>query len=171
MDTAHELTPASEWIARFAPLIRPAGTVLDVACGAGRHMKLLSGLGLACWGVDRSATALALARHHGEVICADIERGPWPLPGRRFDAVVVTNYLWRALLPTLVEQLAETGLLLYETFAQGQETVGKPSRPDFLLRPGELLDLARAHDLKVLAYEDLWLEPPRRRLQRLAATR
>ena len=172
MDTSvHGLTPASEWIQRYAALIRPHGTVLDVACGAGRHMKLFSAMGMKCVGIDQSAVALEHARPHGEVICADIEGAAWPIPDRRFDAVVVTHYLWRPLLPTLVQSLADGGVLIYETFANGQETVGKPSRPDFLLRPGELLDLARDHGLSVVAYEDVWLEQPRRRVQRLAATR
>lgn len=171
MDVVHGHAAPSEWVQRYAALIRPSGRVLDVACGAGRHMKLLSALGMDCLGVDQSAVALEHARPYGEVICADIENGPWPVPGRRFDAVVVTHYLWRPLLPTLVDALAHGGLLIYETFAVGQETVGKPSRPEFLLRPGELLELARAHSLTVVAYEDVWLDSPRRRLQRLAAQR
>lgn len=167
----HGLNPPSEWVERYAPLIRAQGTVLDVACGAGRHMKRLSALGLQCLGIDRSEEALTHARAHGEVICADIEAGPWPIPGRLFDAVVVTNYLWRPLYATLIKALKPDGVLLYETFALGQETVGKPSRPEFLLRPGELLDLAQEHGLKVVAFEDVWLDQPRRRIQRLAATR
>jgi SAM-dependent methyltransferase len=167
----HGLTPASEWIVRYAALIRPQGTVLDVACGAGRHMRLLSTMGMRCVGIDQSAVALEHARPHGEVICADIEGAPWPLPGRRFDAVVVTHYLWRPLFPKLLEALADGGVLLYETFAQGQETVGKPSRPEFLLKPGELLNWAQDSGLSVVAFEDVWLEHPRRRIQRLAASR
>jgi SAM-dependent methyltransferase len=170
-ESIHGLNPPSEWVERFAPLIREQGSVLDVACGAGRHMKLLSALGLQCLGIDRSEDALAHARSHGEVICADIESGPWPIPGRLFDAVVVTHYLWRPLFPTLVQSLNPEGVLLYETFALGQETVGKPSRPEFLLRPVELLEVARDHGLKVVAFEDVWLDHPRRRIQRLAATR
>ena len=171
MEMLHGLNAASEWVQRYAALIRPSGTVLDVACGAGRHMKLLSELGLNCLGVDQSEQALELAQTYGRVLCADIENEPWPLPGQHFDAVVVTNYLWRPLLQTLVQSLADGGILIYETFANGQETVGKPSRPDFLLRPGELLDLAREHGLSVVAYEDVWLENPRRRVQRLTAKR
>jgi SAM-dependent methyltransferase len=172
MDTSiHGLSMPSEWIERYAPLIRQHGSVLDVACGAWRHMKRLSALGFQCLGIDRSEEALAHAREHGEVICADIENGPWPIPGRLFDAVLVTNYLWRPLLATLIHALKPEGVLLYETFALGQEWVGKPSNPDFLLRPGELLELAHSHDLKVVAFEDVWLDHPRRRIQRLAATR
>ncbi len=104
---------------------------------------------------------------------ADIENGPWPFAGRQFDAVVVTNYLWRPLLSTLLASLAPGGVLIYETFAQGNETVGKPSRPDFLLRPGELLEVCRA--LRVVAFEDGYQEGPAgqspRFIQRIAAVR
>jgi len=171
MEMLHGLNAASEWVQRYAALIRPSGTVLDVACGAGRHMKLLSELGLNCLGVDQSEQALELAQTYGPVLCADIENNPWPLPGQRFDAVVVTHYLWRPLFPTLIDALDEDGVLLYETFALGQETVGKPSRPEFLLRPGELLEVAKTHELTVVAFEDVWLDHPRRRIQRLVATR
>jgi SAM-dependent methyltransferase len=167
----HGLTPPSEWIQRYAALIRPHGNVLDVACGGGRHMKLLASMGLHCTGIDRSGEALGHAGAHGEVIEADIEAKPWPLPGRRFDAVVVTHYLWRPLFPHLIDSLLDGGVLLYETFAIGHETVGKPSRPEFLLREGELLELAHQHRLRVVAFEDVWLDHPRRRIQRIAATR
>ncbi len=104
---------------------------------------------------------------------ADIENGPWPFAGRQFDAVIVTNYLWRPLLPTLLDSLAPGGVLIYETFTQGNETVGKPSRPDFLLRPGELLDVCRA--LRVVAFEDGFESGPSgqtpRFVQRIAAVR
>lgn len=100
---------------------------------------------------------------------ADIETGPWPFAGRQFDAVVVTNYLWRPLLPTLLASVAPGGVLIYETFAQGNETVGKPSRPDFLLRPGELLALCRG--LRVVAFEDGYQDAPPRFVQRIAAVR
>ena len=100
---------------------------------------------------------------------ADIENGPWPFAGRQFDAVVVTNYLWRPLLPTLLASLAPGGVLIYETFAQGNETVGKPSRPDFLLRPGELLEVCRG--LRVVAFEDGFQQAPDRFTQRIAAVR
>ena len=105
----------------------------------------------------------------GQAIRADIEAGPWPLPGRRFDCVVVTNYLWRPLLPTLVDSVASGGLLLYETFAQGNETVGRPARAEFLLRPGELLQACQG--LRVVAYEDGFLDEPARFVQRIAAVR
>ena len=101
----------------------------------------------------------------GEAVCADIENGPWPFAGRSFDGVIVTNYLWRALLPTIVASVAPGGVLIYETFAQGNETVGRPSRPDFLLRPGELL--AACASLRIVAYEDGFLPAPERFVQRI----
>ena len=113
--------------------------------------------------------SIAIPAASCEKVIADIEAGPWPFAGRQFDAVVVTNYLWRPLLPTLLASLAPGGVLLYETFAQGNETVGKPSRPDFLLRTGELL--AACHALRVLAYEDGFEDAPERFTQRIAALR
>lgn len=161
--------PPSPWVRRFSALVAPGAPVLDVACGSGRHMRWFAQLGHPVTGVDRDAHALAAARAWGEVIEADIESGPWPLPGRRFGAVVVTHYLWRPLLPTLVGSVAPGGVLLYETFATGNETVGKPSRPDFLLQPGELLRAAAG--LRIVAYEDGFLTDPERYVQRLAAVR
>ncbi len=134
------------------PLLRPGAQVLDLACGSGRHLRWLVGQGFAVTGVDRDAAAVDALRALGEIVVADVESGPWPLPGRRFDAVVVTNYLWRPLWPALRAALADDGLLLYETFADGQASIGRPARPDFLLQPGELL---RAFDgLRVVAFED-----------------
>lgn len=159
----------SAWVQRWAPLIRPGGTVLDVACGSGRHLRWLAARGHAVTGVDRDALALAPLQPLGRLIVADIEGGPWPLPGETFDAVVVTNYLWRPLLPTLLQALAPGGVLIYETFTEGQAGIGKPSRPDFLLRPGELL--AVAQDLRIVAYEDGFLAAPERFAQRIAAVR
>ena len=159
----------SPWITRWAHLIAPDGSVLDVAAGSGRHTTWLAARGHAVTAVDRDAAALAPLRDLAEVVVADIEAAPWPLPGRRFDAVVVANYLWRPLLPTLTASLAEGGLLLYETFAIGNETVGRPSRPDFLLAAGELLRAAAG--LRIVAYEDGFLSSPERFVQRLAAIR
>jgi SAM-dependent methyltransferase len=159
----------SPWVTRFAHLITAGGWVLDAACGSGRHLRWLAARGFAVTGVDRDAQALATSRGHGELIEADLETGPWPLGERRFDAVVVTNYLWRESLPRLVSAVAPGGVLLYETFAVGNERYGRPSNPQFLLQPGELLDATRA--LHVLAYEDGLLEAPARRVQRIAAIR
>lgn len=157
----------SPWVRRFAGLIRPGGAVLDLACGSGRHVRWLAGQGFAVTGVDRDAAAVAPLRALADIVVADIETGPWPLPGRLFDAVVVTNYLWRPLLPHLNTALAEDGVLIYETFADGQQTVGKPSRPEFLLRNGELLQAFAS--LRVVAFEDGFESEPARYLQRIVA--
>jgi SAM-dependent methyltransferase len=150
-------------------LIRPGGTVLDVACGSGRHVKWLASQGFALTGIDRDAAAVEALRPLARIVVADIENGPWPLGEERFDAVIVTNYLWRPLLPRIVACVSEGGWLLYETFAQGNEAFGKPSNPNFLLRPGELLDACAG--LHVVAYEDGLLDAPARRAQRVAARR
>ena len=170
---AHGLEAPSAWVQRWSHLVRPGGTVLDVACGHGRHMQWFATRGHPVTGVDRSPEAIAAVASLGEAVQADIENGPWPLmqdgQPRQFDAVVVTNYLWRALLPVIRQSLAPGGVLLYETFTLGNETVGKPSRPDFLLQPGELL---RAFsDLRVVAYENGFIAQPERFVQRIAAIR
>lgn len=173
-DVAHATAPASGWVRRFAPFLPPGGKVLDLACGAGRHLRLLGSLGHSVTGVDRDLSAVSdLAPAPGvELIAADLEGGsPFPLAGRCFDGVVVTNYLYRPLLPQLVELLAPGGLLIYETFAVGNERFGKPSNAAFLLRPGELLEVVRGR-LRVLAYEDLEVtEPKPAAVQRIAARR
>ncbi len=149
---------ASPWVLRFVPLIRAGGRVLDLACGRGRHTLVLARSGLKVVAVDRDAAALAQCAAH-EKLLADLEDGPWPLAGRRFDAVVVTNYLHRPLFPRLLDALEDEGLLIYETFAHGNGALGRPANPDFLLEPGELLKLSRG--LRVLAYEDGYVEQPR----------
>lgn len=169
MPAIHSLEPPSEWVRRWAHLLPPGASVLDVACGSGRHLRWLHGRGHPVTGVDRDPDALAPLRGLGEILCADIEAGPWPLAGRTFGAVVVTRYLWRPLLPTLVASVAPGGVLLYETFAAGNETVGRPARPDFLLRPGELLQACAG--LCTVAYEDGFLDAPERFVQRIAAVR
>lgn len=173
----HASTQASDWIRRWSHLVPPSGTVLDVACGTGRHLRWFQARGHAVTGVDASDAALAVCADvlaaGGTLVLADLERGPWPLPGQTFGAVAVTHYLWRPLLPMLVESLAPGGVLLYETFAQGQETIGRPSRADFLLAPGELL--ATCTSLHTVAFED-GFEPETptqaaRFVQRIAAVR
>jgi len=163
------VTPPSPWIERWAHLIAPGGTVLDVAAGGGRHAVWLAARGHRVTAVDHDAAAMAALAPRVEAIPADLEGGGWPLAGRSFDAVVVANYLWRPLLPLLKAALAPGGVLLYETFAVGNETVGRPRRADFLLRHGELLDAAGG--LRIVAYEDGFLAQPDRFVQRLAAVR
>jgi SAM-dependent methyltransferase len=157
----------SAWVARFTHLIKPGGAVLDLACGSGRHLRWLAGQGFAITGVDRDAAAVEPLRSLGEIVVADIENGPWPLPGRRFDGVVVTHYLWRPLFPAIRDSLATGGVLVYETFADGHQTVGRPSRPDFLLQRGELLRAFAG--LRVVAFEDGFEPEPARFVQRLVA--
>ena len=159
----------SPWVQRFAALLRPGGSVLDVACGSGRHVQWLSEQGFAVTGVDRDAGALAAVEGQAELLVADIEGGPWPLPGRRFDGVVVTNYLWRPLFPQLRAALAEGGVYLHETFADGHQHIGRPARPDFLLQRGELLQACAG--LRIVAFEDGFEEGPTggRYVQRIAA--
>ena len=169
----HPASPAP-WIVRFAPLVEAGAPVLDLACGKGRHVRLFLGRGHPVTAVDVDVSGLAeLEGWPGlEIVQADLEDGaPWPLGGRRFGAVVVTNYLWRPLLPMILEAVGPRGVLLYETFAQGNEALGRPSNPDFLLRPGELLDLVRGK-LQVVAYEHGRLEHPRSAIkQRICAIR
>ena len=167
----HGTEAPSLWIQRWAHLIAPASRVLDLACGAGRHMQYLSSLGHSLLGVDRSDEALRAASAWGDTLAADIENGDWPLPGQQFGAVVVTHYLWRPLWPQILGSVESGGVLLYETFAQGHETVGRPARPEFLLQPGELLKVAAEGGLRVIAYEDGFLECPARFMQRIVAVR
>lgn len=165
---APETTPPSDWVKRWAHLVSAGATLLDVACGSGRHLRWFAMRGVRVTGVDRSPEAVAAAQSVGTGLLADLETDAWPLPGLTFDAVLVTNYLHRPLLPAIVASVAPGGVLIYETFAQGQETVGRPARSDFLLAPGELL--VACEGLHVVAYEDGWLPAPRR-VQRIVARR
>jgi SAM-dependent methyltransferase len=170
---SREFGPASGWIKRWMHLLPCGATVLDIACGHGRHMKWFAENGHRVTGVDRSAQAIDAANKFGTAVLADIENDPWPLHRdgqvQQFDAVVVSNYLWRPLFPTIAQSLAPGGILIYETFSQGNETVGKPSRPDFLLNPSELLLAFSA--LRVIAFEEGFLENPARFVQRIVAAR
>lgn len=165
---------ASSWVRRFLPLVKPGGEVLDLACGQGRHSRLLADRGYRVTAVDSNAEALAsvAAMAPGIVTCvADLESGPWPCQGRRFDGIVVTNYLFRPLLPILCASLEEAGMLIYETFMIGNERFGKPSNPAFLLRPHELLE-AVGGQLTVVAFEQGQTGLPRPAMvQRLCAIR
>lgn len=165
----HNSQEASPWVRRWSHLVQAGSPVLDVACGLGRHLRWFAALGHPVTGVDRSPEAAQAAAAVGEALCADIENEPWPLANRQFGLVVVTNYLWRPLLPLIMASVAPGGTLIYETFASGNETVGKPARADFLLQPGELLSACAG--LRVVAYEDGYLDAPERFVQRIAAVR
>ncbi|MGE5268403.1 MAG: class I SAM-dependent methyltransferase [Thiohalocapsa sp.] len=159
----------SGWVRRFAPLIRAGGRVLDLAAGAGRHTRLLLDMGFAVTAVDRDAAALQpLAGPHCEVREIDLEGGEGWRPVGGYDAVVVANYLYRPLLPPIAAALAADGILIYETFMAGNERFGRPRNPDFLLRPGELLEAFAP--LTVIAFEQGEVTRPRPAMvQRLAA--
>jgi len=162
----------SPWITRFAGLVPAGGAVLDVACGGGRHTRAFLERGHPVTAIDRDAGALT-ATPGLTVVETDLEDGrAFPCAPATFAGVVVTNYLWRPILPAIVACVAPGGALLYETFAQGNERLGHPRNPDFLLAPGELLDVARDGGLRVVAYEDLAVDTPRpAAVQRIAATR
>ena len=166
---AQGMQTPSTWVQRWSHLVPAGGSVLDVACGSGRHMAWFAGRGHSVTGIDRAPEAFAAAAEFGQAIEADIESGPWPLEGASFDAVIVTNYLWRPLLPRIVASVAPGGVLVYETFSVGNETVGKPSRPDFLLNPGELLQATAT--LHTVAFEEGFCSAPERFVQRIASVR
>ena len=176
---AHSSPDASPWVARFASLI-PQGRVLDLACGSGRHSRLLSALGYSVLAVDRDVMALE------SLVDASIETRPfdvelegadqisgWPLRPSSFSGVVVTNYLHRPLMDALLASVVPGGVLIYETFAQGNGQFGKPSNPDFLLAPGELLDwIYRQGGWRVIAFEDGYVSQPKPAMvQRICARR
>lgn len=169
-DDSIAIAPPSLWIARHLALAPSGGIALDLAAGRGRHTRLLLGRGFRVTAVDVDVSGLAdLAGADAlEIIAADLDAGAWPIAGRQFELIVVTNYLHRPLLPVIRQSLAPGGVLLYETFAQGNERFGRPRNPDFLLRPGELLEAFRG--LQILAYEHGIEAVPRPAVrQRLAA--
>ncbi len=171
--TALPLPEPSHWVKRFAPLIAEGGAVLDLACGGGRHARLLAGMGYTVEAVDRDAAALETMAGSDNVTtrCADLEGGPWPYGGSGFAGIIVSNYLWRPLLPQLLAALDPGGVLIYETFMLGHERFGKPTNPVFLLRPGELLDVVRTR-LTVVAFEQGEVMTPRPSVvQRICAIR
>lgn len=172
-ETAHGTGSASIWVQRWSHLVPRHGSVLDIACGQGRHMQWFAERGRAVTGIDRAPDAIAAARGFGEAILADIENAPWPLlhsgQVRQFDAVIVSNYLWRPLFDVMIRSLAPGGVLIYETFSQGHEAVGRPTNAEFLLHPNELLTAFKP--LHVIAFEDGFLEDPPRFVQRIAAVR
>lgn len=141
----HDLATPSAWVARWAVLIRPDSRVLDLACGYGRHARMLAARGARVTALDRDDAALATLCNVPGVttLAADVESGPWPFAAGSFDAVVVSHYLHRPLFPHIIAALRHGGVLIYQTFMLGNERYGKPSNPEFLLRPGELLELSR----------------------------
>jgi SAM-dependent methyltransferase len=157
----HTNPEPSDWITRFAPLVRPGAAILDLACGGGRHVRWFRARGHPVTAVDRDVSGLEDLRGQPELelIEADLENAPWPLPGRQFGAVVVTNYLWRPLFPPILDSVDEDGVLLYDTFARGNERYGRPTNPAFLLEPGELIDVVRGR-LQIVAYEHGQVERP-----------
>jgi len=158
----------SAWLQRFAP--QPPATALDVACGSGRNLRWLVEAGWQVTGVDRDTAATAPLQSLAKIVDADIENGPWPLAQQQFDLVVVCNYLWRPLFGDIRAAVKPGGWLIWETFADGQQTIGRPSRPDFLLQRGELLRVCECW--RIVAYEDLFEAGVNARfVQRVAAIR
>ncbi len=167
--TSHlSLGQASAWVQRFAPRIAQ-GLVLDCASGSGRHALLLAELGYQVLACDRDAAALATIQHpHITCVQCDLEaedaqhHANWPFAPHRFTGIVVTNYLHRPLFPAMLDSLASGGVLIFETFAQGNAQFGKPSNPDFLLAHGELAATVQAATgFHVLAYEDGYINQPK----------
>jgi SAM-dependent methyltransferase len=167
----NEIAAPSPWVLRFAPLI--TGNVLDIACGAGRHTRYFLSRGHRVTAIDRDLSRMAdLHSVAGlEMHETDLEGGAGRLPNDKFGGVIVTNYLWRPQLPAIVAAVADDGVLLYETFADGNAAYGKPRNPDFLLQPGELLDAVSGH-LHVIAYENGVINDPHPAvIQRICAVR
>lgn len=164
----------SPWVCRFAPLIPPAGLVLDLACGHGRHSRLLAGLGHRVEAVDRDLQALNALRGHAgiDTRLIDLEDGDWPYGDAIFTGIVVTNYLFRPRLAQLLNALADPGLLIYETFAQGNERYGRPRNPEFLLQPQETISWVRQRGWRLIAFEEGHVDQSKPAVvQRLCAAR
>jgi len=157
-----QIADPSPWVVQFVPLLHRRSSVLDLACGSGRHTRLFLEEGHTVTAVDRDVSQLADLTGSDRLLLvqADLEAGPWPLGDRTFDAVVVTNYLWRALFPDIVNSVGTEGLLIYETFAEGNERFGKPTNPDYLLREDELLKLVEGK-LEVIEYEHTEVQVPK----------
>ena len=168
----HDAPDPSPWVVRFLAGVAPGARLLDLACGRGRHLRYGLELGHHVTGLDRDVSKLDDLAGHGQVrlIEADLETGaPFPLAGETFDAVIVVNYLWRPILADIAACVAPDGILIYETYAQGNERFGKPSNPDFLLKTNELVE-AFAPSLVIVAFEHGQAERPYPRvIQRIAA--
>jgi SAM-dependent methyltransferase len=167
----HEKQTPSEWVVRWSHLISPQSTVLDLACGHGRHAQWFAQRGCQVLAVDRNEEALTHIEQSQnpniKTRCLDLESGTWPLSGMHFDALVVTNYLWRPLWRDLLECIRPSGWILYETFSAGNEKFGSPKRAEFLLTAGELLRVFK--DFRIICYEEGQLDCPKRVIQRIVA--
>ena len=174
MSLPHDAIPnPSAWVRRFIPLIPNDGVVLDLACGSGRHSRLMAEHGHRVLAVDQDVSQLAALKNPLiECRTLDLEQDLWPLNDSQLAAIVVTNYLYRPHLDQLPQMLQKNGVLIYETFAQGNGEFGKPSNPNFLLNSGELLTFSARHGLKVVAYEDIYVDQPKPAMvQRLCAVK
>ena len=170
-NTPHLSLAPSPWVMRFASKVAKGGVVLDVACGEGRHARYFAEIGHVVAAVDSDISGFTDVPAAIHVLQADIEAGPWPYSEEKFAGVVVTNYLHRPLMTTLIDSVAPGGVFIYETFAAGNEHYGRPSRPEFLLRRGELLEVVLGH-LEIIAFEDLYVDSPKpANVQRIAAVR
>ena len=161
----------SGWVMRWISLIQAQGKALDLACGAGRHTRIMLDRGFCVAAVDVNIEQMSALRGRPnlELIQADLEHGPWPFSDATFDGIVVSNYLHRPLFANLLASLRPGGILIYETFAAGNAEFGRPSNPDFLLQPGELLRLVDGK-ARVIAYEDVYVDAPKPALiQRICA--
>jgi len=154
-DNTKTINAPSPWVARFAAELPIGGSIIDIACGNGRHTRLLVDQGHQVIAVDRDlAAAQDLANFDAvELLNYDLESGTWPFPPESAAGIIVTNYLHRPHFKRLYETLAIDGLLIFETFAVGNERFGRPRNPDFLLKPGELLEAFGDH-LEIIAYEE-----------------
>ncbi len=169
-DSHAQLAPSS-WVTRSATHIPAGGRVLDLACGSGRHARWLAKAGYNVDAVDRDLSGFVDAPLSVKLLVADLEDGSWRVAPNSYAGVVVTNYLHRPLFPMLLDSLIDGGVLIVETFALGNERYGRPSRPEFLLKRGELLEAVRGV-CDVIAFEDLTVtEPKPAVVQRIAATR
>jgi SAM-dependent methyltransferase len=166
--SVHTKLPVSDWVKKWSHVFAPNSRVLDLACGYGRHAKWLWSLKMDVLALDKDQEALSQIQSMGiSTLCADLENSPWPLTGQKFDGLVVTNYLWRALWPDLLDCVKEGGFVIYETFCEGHQAYGKPTRADFLLKSAELLDVFQS--FKVLGFEEGLLSQPSRYVQRIIA--
>lgn len=163
MNEIRSIIPPSPWVVRHCKRIAPGGSVLDLACGSGRHARYLAGLGFPVLAVDRDAEAIAGLQKVPDIVAEqhDLEGESWPLAGRSFAGIVVTNYLWRSRLPEVLSLLAPGGVLIYETFMLGNEAYGKPSNPAFLLEPGELRSIVAAAGLTEVDFVEGYVETPK----------